>query len=195
MGRSPLSTQHQRRNLDMTGTINQAQSTLLIIDLQKKLLPVIDVSQEILSNAIKLIQCANLLNINTVSTEQLPDRLGKTVDEVQAHHQGLIFKKSTFSAANNPDLLDSLEPGREVVIFGTETHVCVLQTVLELLDLGYIVWVVSDACGSRHETNKQAGLARMQSAGATLVTTEMVIFEWLADAEHPRFREMLALIK
>lgn len=179
----------------MTSSINQAQSTLLVIDLQKRLLPVIDDGQEVLGNAIKLLQCANLLDVNTVITEQLPDRLGDTVDEVQAHHQGPTFQKSAFSAANDPNLLHRLKPGREVVILGTETHVCVLQTVLKLLDLGYLAWVVSDACGSRTDANKQVGLARMQNAGATLVTTEMVIFEWLADAEHPKFRDALALIK
>ena len=179
----------------MTSSINQAHCTLLVIDLQKKLLPAIDGGQEVLGNAIKLLQCANLLDVNTVVTEQLPDRLGETADEVHAHHQGLTFEKSAFSAANDPNLLHSLESGREVVILGTETHVCVLQTVLKLLDLGYTVWVVSDACGSRTDANKQAGLARLQNAGATLVTTEMVIFEWLADAEHPKFRHALALIK
>lgn len=146
-------------------------------------------------NTAKLLQCANLLELNTLVTEQLPDRLGETASEVMRYHHGPTFQKSSFSAANDANLLHYLEPKREVVILGTETHVCVLQTALKLLDLGYTVWVVSDACGSRTDANKQAGLARLQNAGATLVTTEMVIFEWLADAEHPKFRDALALIK
>ena len=179
----------------MASTIDPAQCTLLVIDLQTRLLPAIEGSDGILKNAAILLQCANMLEIKTVATEQLPERLGATTSQVTEHHRGPTLHKSAFGAAKDSALLSSLEPRREVVILGTETHVCVLQTALQLLDAGYTVWVACDASGSRSDSNKQAGLARMQNAGAVLVSTEMVIFEWLADAEHPNFRDALALIK
>ncbi len=179
----------------MTTTIDPEQSTLLIIDLQDKLLPVIDESTALLGNAGKLMQCANLLSVPSVITEQLPDRLGGTAAQIAVHHSGEVLQKSAFSAARDPELLQVLAPRSQVVLLGTEAHVCVLQTALGLLDKGLVVWVVIDACGSRTAENKQAGLARMQAAGAMLVTTEMVVFEWLGDAKHPQFRDALALIK
>lgn len=179
----------------MASTITPEQCTLLVIDLQERLLPAIEGGDDILKNTATLLQCANMFKINTVVTEQLPERLGSTAAQITEHHHGPTLHKFAFGAAKSFEFSHTLEPRREVVILGTETHVCVLQTALQLLDTGYTVWVVSDACGSRTNANKQAGLARMQNAGATLVTTEMVIFEWLADAEHPKFRNALALIK
>lgn len=179
----------------MTTTIDAKHSTLLIIDVQDKLLPVIDAGQAVLDNATRLLQGANLLSVPSVLTEQLPDRLGATAAQLSAHHSGARFQKSAFSAARDPALLRALAPRSQVVLLGTETHVCVLQTALGLLDKGVVVWVVGDACGSRTAANKQAGLARMQAAGAMLVTTEMVLFEWLGDAAHPKFRDVLAVIK
>lgn len=175
--------------------IEPSQCTLLIIDLQLRLLPAIEGGDQVVQNAAKLLQCANLLSINACLTEQLPERLGQTTDELIQHLRGPCFEKSAFGAARDQRLLDELNPRREVVIVGTETHVCVLQTALQLLEQGLSVRVVSDACGSRTQENKQAGLNRMQQAGASLVTTEMVIFEWLGDAEHAKFRDALALIK
>jgi len=85
--------------------------------------------------------------------------------------------------------------GAAVVVAGCETHVCVLQTALELLEADFDVWVVTDACGSRTERNRDAAFDRLAAAGCELVTTEMVLFEWLRDAAHPKFREVHALIR
>ena len=87
------------------------------------------------------------------------------------------------------------DPARHRGLAGCEAHVCLLQTALDLLDEEFDVWVVTDACGSRTERNRDAAFDRLAGAGAELVTTEMVAFEWLRTAEHPRFREVLALIK
>lgn len=179
----------------MNLTINPEQSTLLVIDLQQRLLPAIDDSTTLLDNASRLLQSANTLGVTSLLTEQIPERLGATVDDVMKHYHGPVYQKTAFSAAEDKQLIAALESHNEVIIFGTETHVCVLQTALHLLELEHRVWVVADACGSRSNANKQAGLQRMQQAGATLVSTEMVIFEWLKDATHEKFREVLALIK
>jgi nicotinamidase-related amidase len=101
-----------------------------------------------------------------------------------------------FDASRAEGFAALLAPGRDDgVVTGCEAHVCVLQTVLGLLDRGLRVQVVADAIGSRREQNRDAALARMARHGAQIVTTEMVVFEWLEDATHPRFREAVALIK
>ena len=82
-----------------------------------------------------------------------------------------------------------------VVLAGCEAHVCLMQTALSLLELEFDVWVVTDACGSRTERNRDAAFDRLAAAGVELVTTEMAVFEWLRTAEHPRFREVLTLVK
>jgi nicotinamidase-related amidase len=101
----------------------------------------------------------------------------------------------TFDACQAPGFADMLPARRDVIVTGCEAHVCVLQTVLSLLDAGRRVYVVRDAIGSRRTESKEATIARMERYGADIVTTEMVVFEWLGTAEHPRFREAAALIK
>ncbi|MGA8157208.1 MAG: isochorismatase family protein, partial [Rhodoplanes sp.] len=98
-------------------------------------------------------------------------------------------------ASRAPSFAEMLADRPEVVVTGCEAHVCVLQTVLSLLDAGRRVYVARDAIGSRREESKEAAIRRMERHGADIVTTEMVVFEWLGTAEHPRFREAAALIR
>ncbi len=101
----------------------------------------------------------------------------------------------SFGATRAPGFLERLPEGRDCVVTGCEAHICVLQTVLGLLEAGRRVTVVADAVGSRKTENRDAALARMAAHGAEIVTTEMVVFEWLGTARHPRFREVVRLIK
>jgi isochorismate hydrolase len=101
----------------------------------------------------------------------------------------------SFDACRSPGFFERLGPRPEIVVAGCEAHVCVLQTVLGLLDARRRVFVVSDAVGSRRPESKEAALRRLAAAGAEIVTTEMVLFEWLGSADHPRFREVIALVK
>ena len=128
------------------------------------------------------------------ATEQTPDRLGPTLAALADYAAGALAK-STFDACAGCALDDALGGAAQVVVTGWESHVCVLQTAFGLLSGGRRVFVVADAVSSRTPANKAAALARMAAAGAFVVTAEMVIFEWLADAKHPRFREVLKLVK
>jgi nicotinamidase-related amidase len=168
-------------------------SALLLIDLQERLVPAIDGGgKEMVANATRLAAAAGLLDVPVCATEQAPDKLGSTVAELAAYPQ-LVLSKTVFGAASFPTLLP---PGaEEIVVAGCEAHVCVLQTVLGLLAARHRVLVVADAIGSRTTTNRDAAIARMGRHGAEIVTTEMVLFEWLRDATHPRFREVQALIR
>ena len=194
-------------------------SQLVLVDYQQRLMPAIHEHAAVLANAQRLARIAQLLQVPVWATEQNPEGLGGTVPELAPLVAGRVIPKIAFGGA--ADLLPKLRPpvrsqggnarslprhlqkreaeparGREsIVIAGCEAHVCLMQTALQLLDEELEVWVVTDACSSRTERNRDAAFDRLAGAGAELVTTEMVAFEWLGDSEHPRFKEVLTLVK
>ena len=171
------------------------RSLLIIIDLQKKLMPVISEGNEVVKRALILAQVAKLLEVPIVGTEQQPLRLGGTVPEI-GQMFSRRFEKNHFDASAEPGFAECLGPDRDdLIVLGCEAHVCVLQTVLGLRERNQRVRLVVDAIGSRQSANKIAAVDRAKSAGAEIVTSEMVAFEWLRTSEHPRFREALKLIK
>jgi nicotinamidase-related amidase len=175
-------------------TVAPTKSLLLIVDFQSRLMPSIDQGTAAVKNARRLIDMAGLIHVPIVFTEQNAKGLGATVDDLPIS-AGQVLHKMTFDAVREPDFLKAIPTGRHIVVAGCEAHVCVLQTVLGLLGAGRKVYVVRDALGSRHPENKETAIRRMERHGAEIVTTEMVVFEWLETAEHPRFREAIALIK
>lgn len=200
----------------MSILLNAEESQLVFIDYQEKLMPVIDQGQQIISNAHSLARLAKALHVPVVATEQTPDKLGQTVEPLKGL-SGKILSKTHFSAVadglsdllrapaksgpgNARSLPKHLRKAEEVerqtiVIAGCETHVCLLQTALELIEEEFDVWVVTDACGSRTVLNRDAAFDRLAAAGAELVTTEMVVFEWLKDSKHPLFKDALTWVK
>ena len=174
--------------------IDPARSLLLVIDIQTRLMPAIADGDPVIANTERLIAAAGLLDVPSLFTEQNAGGLGPTVPAL-APEPGAAFAKMSFGAAQAPGFLDRLPPDRDLVVAGCEAHICVLQTVLGLLQAGRRACVVADAVGSRRPENRAAGLARMAAHGAEIVTTEMVVFEWLGTARHPRFREAVKLIK
>lgn len=175
-------------------TLDAQTSMLLVIDFQERLTPAIDGAAAAIANAQRLVRGAELLGVPTLYTEQYPKGLGHMVPELAPPADRLI-EKTTFDSSRAPGFLDRAPGDRTLVLTGCEAHICVLQTALGLIDAGRKVFVVADAVGSRTPESKRIGLARMEAAGATLVTTEMVLFEWVADARHPRFKEISALVK
>lgn len=182
----------------MTPLCDAARSILLVIDLQQRLMPVIHDGDGVLKNALTLARAAQILAVPVIGTAQYPHGLGPNVPEVHALCEQVI-DKTDFDACAEPALLDALDGLRgtreQLIVLGCEAHVCVLQTVLGLRAQGRQVRLVVDATGSRAPLNKEVALARMQAAGVTLVTTEMVVFEWLRNSRHPRFKESLDLIR
>lgn len=197
-------------------------SQLVLIDYQTRLMPAIDESASVLGNAVRLVRMAELLRVPVVATAQNPDRLGPQMPELEtaleaagARHLAKMHfsavpdglsallrpakRKPTGNARSLPRHLHKAsesEPGRQsIVLAGCEAHVCLLQTALDLLAEEFEVWVVTDACGSRTERSRDAAFDRLASAGAELVSTEMVAFEWLRTAGHPAFKAVQALIK
>ena len=183
-------------------------SQLVLIDYQERLMPAVWEGQACLDNAMRLAQAAHLLGLPVWGTA-LKALCTQTLAKLQfsACEEGLLellrpapaAKPAQGNARSLPKHLQKPaqpEPGRsQVVLAGVEAHVCLLQTALELLEEEMDVWMVTDACSSRTERNRDAAFDRLAGAGVELVTTEMVLFEWLRTAEHPHFKEMQALIK
>ncbi len=169
---------------------------LLVVDFQEKLLPAIDGAEALLENTLRLARGAGLLGVPTFATEQYPRGLGPTVNPLAS----LIPDrpaKTTFHALGAPGIVEGLRRlgVRHVTLAGIEAHVCVAQTALELLQLGYAVQVAADAVGSRFAVDREFALRRLERAGAVVTTTEAILFEWIGDAADPRFKAFTALIK
>jgi nicotinamidase-related amidase len=175
-------------------TIDPKRSLLLFIDLRARLVPAMEAGASVTTHAGRLLRAARLLGVPRLFTEQYPKGLGPTVGDLPVEGDTVVAKMA-FSACGEPGFLERIPPDAQVIVTGCETHVCVLQTVLDLRAAAREVFVVRDAVGSRRAEDKEAGLRRMKRHGAEIVTTEMVVFEWLGSAEHPHFREVVALIK
>ena len=168
---------------------------LLLIDLQERLMPAIDEGDAVVARTARVAQAAKLLGMPVRATEQYPAGLGPTVQPLSGYPEA-VLAKTMFSALDDPDFPALLPVGSvEIVVAGCEAHDCVLQTVLGLLALGHRVVVVADAVGSRDPVDKAVAIDRMRQHGAEIVTSEMVLFEWLRDARHPQFREVQRLLR
>ncbi len=198
--------------------LDASQSQLVLVDYQERLLPAIFEGEAVAQNAVRLGKMAKLFQVPVFGTEHNPSKLGQNLPDIRAQCQRTLSKMH-FSgveeglgewlrvpakapqgnARSLPKHLQKPQQAAEernsIVIAGCEAHVCLLQTALDLLEDEFEVWVVTDACSSRTERNRDAAFDRLAGAGAELVTTEMVGFEWLRTAEHPVFPEVLSLIR
>lgn len=173
--------------------IDNAESCLLVVDIQERLVPAIHEGDRVVDNAAWLMEIARELGVPTLVSEQYPRGLGPTVERLRdlAPEDGVV-EKVHFSCAAAPECrrrLDGLRR-RQVVITGIEAHVCVLQTAVGLAEADWSVFVVADAVSSRRAADAELGLARMRASGVEIVCREMVAFEWLHQAGTDQFREI-----
>jgi nicotinamidase-related amidase len=171
--------------------------TLVLVDYQQRLMPAIHGGEAVVRNALLLADVARELGISVIGTEQNPAGLGPNVAEVRERCAATLAKDHFDACADG--LLQRL-PRQErgtphVVIAGCEAHVCLLQTALGLLRAGYRLFVVADACGSRAAENHRLAMERLRQAGAVIVATEMVAFEWLRTCRNERFKAVLERLK
>jgi len=177
--------------------MSPGDSALVLVDVQERLVPAIDGHARVVWNCRRLLDAARLLGIPIVATEQYRKGLGPTVGELASRLEGVaIHEKRRFSAAAR----DWFAPLREqnvakLLVCGIEAHVCVQQTVLDLLSAGWRVYVAVDAVGSRREVDRRVAIGRMDSSGATLTTTEAALFEWCESADAPAFKSISRLAK
>ena len=174
--------------------MKKEDSVLLVIDVQERLAPAMDNPREVINGCADLLAVAQKLDIPFLITEQYPKGLGQTMVDLRKEvPEGTkYFEKMEFSCAKNPEIMKQIEAyGRkQIVIAGIETHICVLQTAFHLKELGYDVFVVSNACSSRKPLQNIMALQRMMTAGVEVVTLEMVFFEWLEKAGTETFKEI-----
>lgn len=179
----------------MTLLCEADRSVLLVVDPQTRLLPAIHEADTLLDRCRQLALAARELGIPVLGTEQNPAGLGRNVPTLRELCATTV-EKFHFAAVDESGFLAQLPEGRRsVVIAGCEAHVCVLQTTLRLLESGYAVKWVADAVGSRRVVDRDAATARARAAGADIVTTEMVLFEWLRTSRHPKFRAILDALR
>ena len=180
--------------------IHADDSCLLVIDMQERLVAAMQAPARTIGNARILIAAARELAVPVLLTEQYPKGLGATVPELAEAAEAanaVILPKMHFSCMEDEDFAAAFEAAgrRQAVIAGMEAHICVMQTAVSLMDQGYEVFVVTDATSSRTLESEKACLDRLQACGAGIVTTEMVVFEWLGRAGTPAFKALLPLIK
>lgn len=172
---------------------------LVIVDMQERLCGAMDQAalRDIVRNCGILLQAAKLLEIPAIHTEQYPQGLGKTLPELSPWlpPEGRV-EKTCFSCCEESDFGAKLDDTRsQVVLAGTEAHVCILQSALQLQEMGHGVFVVEDAVISRNPANKANALERLRQAGVVVTSTESVVFEWLKVAEGVAFKQIAQLIK
>lgn len=170
--------------------LKKEDSCLLLIDVQEKLTPHVQNSESLIARCEWLLRLATELSVPHVISEQYPSGLGVTVEPLRRF--GAALDKVHFSCGRDTRLINHLQQLKktQIVLIGIETHVCVLQTALDLCEAGYQVFVVVDAVNSRHELDHHYGLKRIKQSGGFLVTSEMVFFEWVEKAGTPEFKAL-----
>lgn len=178
--------------------ISRTAAVLVIIDIQGNLAQAMFDKENLFANTVKLIKGFNALNLPMIATEQIPEKLGKTLTQVSSEIDDFKpIAKESFSCWDENNFREKLEAmsRRHVVLLGIETHVCVYQTALDLIDNGYNVYLVADAVSSRTPENRQIAIDAMKSAGAHVTSTEMVLFELLRTAADPKAKDFFKIVK
>lgn len=178
--------------------ISVEDTALVVIDVQGKLAKIVHESESVVQEIERLIKGAQILNVPIIWMEQYPEGLGPTIEQLKNHLNDEVYiSKRTFSACLEEDFMDEVKKlGRKsFLVTGIEAHVCVYQTVRDLLAEKYDVELVLDAVSSRTEANRNIGIEKMRSLGASITSTEMALFDLMKTSKHPKFREVSHLIK
>lgn len=174
------------------------QSVLVVIDVQGRLAYLMHEKEVLFKHIQALIQAADHLKIPVIFTEQVPQKIGFTIPEIAGYFKNRKpILKETFSCFGSKEFQKKLSTlqCKRIILCGIETHVCLYQTAVDLREAKYEVQVVADAVSSRTKENKDAALHRMEDFGVTLTSTEMLACELLKTSAHPRFKEVLKLIR
>jgi nicotinamidase-related amidase len=178
--------------------LNREKAVLVFIDVQGKLHGIMSDKEILDSNLERMIRCAQLLELPIIGTEQIPEKLGSTNEPFQSMLAEVpMIGKSTFSCWGDSGFRETFKSlgKKQAILIGIETHVCVYQTAIDMLEEGIEVFLVADAVSSRMPENKQLTIQAIRDAGAEVIPTETVLFTLLRDAADPRFKELLKLIK
>jgi nicotinamidase-related amidase len=194
----PASPDASAPSVAVAGVLDRDRCTLVLVDHQARLMPAIACHEAVVEAALFVARVARRLAVPVVVTEQNPQGLGPAIESIRALADRTVAKRH-FDACRD-GLLQALQPPGhpvrpDVVIAGCEAHVCLLQTALGLRSAGHAVAVVAEACGSRRASDRALALERLAQAGCSIVSPEMVAFEWLRSCDDAGFRDVLALVK
>lgn len=184
-------------NFDTKTYDNKENTLLLVIDLQEKLIPAIFESEKIVKRSATLLKVFDMYGMKKIATEQYPKGLGQSLEDIKQYlDDDHIFSKTSFDAITD-EVSSYLKENKitNVVITGAESHICVFQTVRRLLFEGYKVFVVEDAISSFNKEQKDLGLKAISDMGASLVNTEMLMFDLASDAKDENFKEISKMVK
>ncbi len=178
--------------------LSAGEAGLIVVDLQEKLVNMVHNRKELIDRCSLLLELAGLCDIPVLLTEHYPQGLGVTVEEIKAHlpsYQPVV--KRVFSCCGVEEFTSGVAAmgRRQLLVAGIETHICVNQTVHDLLGLGYEVHVAADACGTRFLPDHLAGLEKMRGAGAVIASAEMAVYELVERADTDLFKQVLKLVK
>lgn len=178
--------------------LSAQDSLVIIIDIQEKLVASLN-KHKAVNNAVKVVNAASLLDIPILVTEQYPKGLGFTVPPLKAYlsENSQTVEKTYFNLLLEEGLKEKIKSygKKQIVILGIETHICVYQTACALVEEGYEVYAIKDACASRDKENFKQGIEAMRDNGVKISSVEITLFEWLKGSKHPKFKEVQALIK
>lgn len=180
--------------------LNAKDSVLVLIDLQDRLFAAMPegVRGRVTEQVNILLKVANRLAVPVIVTEQYPKGLGKTASAIQQNllDTADVIEKTSFSCSRVKEFKQALDKTgyKQVILTGMETHICVLQTAIELQNKGYQVFVVEDAVSSRAKANQYNAIQRLRQSGVTITNVESILFEWVGDAKHPDFKTLASLI-
>jgi nicotinamidase-related amidase len=178
--------------------LSRASAVLVIIDIQVSLYQAMQNRESILVNALKIIKGANVFSLPIIVTEQIPEKLGQTIPAItQALENSETISKDSFSCWGNNHFQERIKAfgRRDIIILGIESHVCVYQTAINLMENGYSVHVARDAVSSRTKENCAIGIEAMKSAGAHITSAEMLLFEFLRSAGDAKFKDIYKIVK
>ncbi len=178
--------------------LHEETSLLIVIDIQGNLARAAADRELLFESTRKLIQGAKVFSLPIIVTEQIPEKLGPTIPEVAELLEGITrIPKETFSCCDNAAFMEAFNKAnrKQILLCGIESHICVYQTALDLLNMEYEVHIVADAVSSRTAKNREIGISKMISAGAFLTSTETVLFELLKTARSDKFKDIFRIVK
>ncbi len=179
--------------------IDIQNTAVVLIDIQERLVGMLNKQEIVVKQTSTLLNGTNIMGIPAIITEQYPKGLGETIPEVKnvMNQNNTIIEKTTFSALQTPVFAEKIKSlgKKDIIICGIETHICVYQTLCDLINEGFNVVVVKDGCASRTKESFKTGLELMRDAGAKLSNVETVLFELLKSSKNPCFKQVQALIK
>lgn len=182
----------------MKRKIDRQDAVLVVIDFQERLMPGMKNSEELEATIIRTVKGCRVLNVPIIVTQQYPKGLGETISSLkEVLADAPVVDKTDFSCCGEPAFMEELKKlnRKTIIVTGIEAHVCVQQTVMDLLDMGYDVFVLNDAVSSRSNNDKKYAQRRMSEAGAVGTTYESVLFEMTGSSKAAEFKEISAIVK